>query len=256
MPIEQQPTPVLEINQTESGLQQPVVRKNSIWLPMLGAFLIGGLFFGVAAYFFGQRAEAPVVDAGDEMAPRPLSSDATTSAVTTPSTTPQGDVQLTAPSDWKTYTNTTMKDRPKDGFIYSIKYPEGWSTDLNVFTNADPTYPWTSDRLTLTNGDRELEIFRPGPSGGGGCLFPEDADMEGPYGRLGKYVDLTIDGQKYRRAIHLEADGNAQKYTVCQLYEESGLYGTPTNFGHILYTVPVNSDVTELDAILTTLARQ
>lgn len=132
---------------------------------------------------------------------------------------------------------------------YSIDVPSGWT----YIKEAEPTGEVAVDKLILAKAAYKITIFE-AATGGAPCLYPGDADSEGPFSRFTSFVDLTtVTGDKLRRGM---AQGSTSGYTVCEL--QSGGYGQPTSFGHVSITTPSGpskSALDEIDSILASLRK-
>lgn len=134
---------------------------------------------------------------------------------------------------------------------YTITVPEDWTP--NHTTTNEGT--WV-DTLTLTKGPSQLKIFQ-AATGGGMCLYPGDADFEGPSSRYDSFVIITtVDGITLRRGTTTATNGTTKGFTMCQKGTET--YGQPTVFGHMSLTTPSGPDtslLTEVDAIVASLTK-
>jgi hypothetical protein len=134
---------------------------------------------------------------------------------------------------------------------YTIEVPEGW-TPAHTTTN-DGTYV---DTLTIVKGAYQVKIFQ-AATGGAMCLYPGDADFEGPSSKYETFVDITTkDGIILRRGGSIAANGPSRGYTLCQKGSES--YGQPTGFGHTGYTTPITPDANvllEMDGMIKSLKK-
>lgn len=134
---------------------------------------------------------------------------------------------------------------------YTIAVPEGW---VPVHTSTNEGTP--VDTLTITNGSYELKIFQ-AATGGAMCLYPGNADFEGPSSRYDTFAELTTaDGLILRRGGKTVASGNTRGFTVCQKGTEN--FGQPTVFGHTGYTTPLNPDnamISQMDGMIASLKK-
>jgi len=109
-----------------------------------------------------------------------------------------------------------------------------------------------NEKIILKNGSYSLSISQ-GGFGGAVCLYPGDADVEGPSSRYIKYIEITTNsGDKLRRST----PENGQGFGICQLTQYG--WGAPTLYGHISLTVPNNPTpemLKEIDEILTSLTK-
>ena len=109
-----------------------------------------------------------------------------------------------------------------------------------------------NEKVIIKNGEYSFSITQ-GGFGGAVCLYPGDADIEGPSGRYSEYVEITTNnGDKFRRNI-LE---NGKGFSICQLTQYG--WGVPTLYGHISLTVPNNPTpemLKEIDEILSSITK-
>lgn len=133
---------------------------------------------------------------------------------------------------------------------YTIRVPADWTVSHQSTSTESPT-----DSLTLTHGEYQIKIFQ-GATGGAPCLYPGDADMEGPSSRFASFVEFAGQpGTTFRRGPTQTQDG-ALAYTVCMKTGTNTTFGQPTGFGHISYTVPANpltATLIQMDLIVATL---
>lgn len=109
-----------------------------------------------------------------------------------------------------------------------------------------------NEKIILQNGSYGLSITQ-GGFGGAICLYPGDADTEGPSARYNKYIEITTNsGDKLRRST----PDNGKGFGICQLTQYG--WGAPTLYGHISLTVPSNPTpemLKEIDGILASLTK-
>jgi len=109
-----------------------------------------------------------------------------------------------------------------------------------------------NEKIILKNGSYGLSITQ-GGFGGAVCLFPGDADNEGPSSRYVQYVEITTNsGDQLRRST----PENGQGFGICQ-HTQYG-WGAPTLYGHMSLTTPNNPTqemLREIDEILTSLTK-
>lgn len=202
--------------------------------------LVGGIAFG--SYSIGKST-----------APTPNSGAASTTAMPTP-TIDIGLMPEKSPENASTATIIKAGLGPDSGLSftkYQITVPETWIPD-HVTTNEGT---W-ADTLTLTKGTTKLKIFQ-AATGGAMCLYPGDADFEGPSSRYDAYVPITTaDGIILRRGSTNTNNGTTKGFTMCQKGSES--YGQPTVFGHMSLTTALNPDdklLSEVDEMIATLKK-
>jgi len=109
-----------------------------------------------------------------------------------------------------------------------------------------------NEKIILKNGAYGLSISQ-GGFGGAVCLFPGDAETEGPSSRYVKYVEITTNsGDQLRRST----PENGQGFGICQNTQYGS--GAPTLYGHIGLTIPNNPTpemLKEIDGILASLTK-
>ncbi|MDP3917935.1 MAG: hypothetical protein Q8Q30_02045 [Candidatus Woesebacteria bacterium] len=129
---------------------------------------------------------------------------------------------------------------------YSITAPEEWIAKKESQTVTD-------ERLILTKGEYQINIFQ-AATGGALCLYPGDADFEGPSSRFEFFKDLTSEDN---RTLRRSWNTNDLGFTVCQKGQD-GSYIQPTNYGHISISVPDAQDnkvLEEIDSIISSLKK-
>ncbi len=132
---------------------------------------------------------------------------------------------------------------------YSIDVPLDWQYSKE----GSPSGDVPSDKLTLTKGGYKITIYE-AATGGAQCLYPGDADVEGPTSKFISYTNITTQtGDLLRRGAVQGSTG----FTVCEK-QGTNSYGQPTSFGHISITTPGLPDaqmLIEVDSILTSLKK-
>ncbi len=129
---------------------------------------------------------------------------------------------------------------------YSIMFPAGWSHKKESQTTLD-------EKLVLTKEGTTITIFQ-AATGGALCLYPGDADFEGPSSKFDVFVTLTT---KDNRTMRRSGDKNGTTFTICQKAPDNS-YQQPTNYGHI--SVKLGADftpeiLTEVDSIISSLKK-
>lgn len=164
----------------------------------------------------------------------------------TPTSVDSTDSASQQPNQVKKYTHKKIDSLPFEGF--TIEYPSHWTLNLNESTNKMLFFS-----LISQNGST-LKITQ-APMGGGGCLFSNDADREGPYGRYGEYVVFKPNPTtEWRRAEYLgEIPEMRKTYSVCEKQSES--FASLTKIGGIEYLFPLFDEETlsEMDKILSSI---
>lgn len=203
--------------------------------------IIGTVGFG--SYYLGQKRNVATTN----IVPTQSQDELTINIVPSLSETP-----VSSPSAaLKTISGGVL---PKAGLSfsqYSITVPSGWTELVESQTPND-------EKLTLAKDGNQISIFQ-AATGGAMCLYPTDADFEGPSSRYTNFVNLTTkDGTSLRRSGTDTAFKGKFGFTVCQKNNEGG-YGQPTIFGHISYSLPENYDqkmLLEMDSIVTSLQKK
>lgn len=128
---------------------------------------------------------------------------------------------------------------------YELTIPSDWESSRESQTKDD-------EKLTLRSGPLTITIQQ-GGFGGAMCLYPGDAESEGPAGHYTSYVELTTaSGDKLRRSTPKDGKG----FGICQLTQYG--WGAPTLYGHIGLTVPNSptpEDLMVIDNILSSLTK-
>lgn len=128
---------------------------------------------------------------------------------------------------------------------YEITIPATWTYSRESNTKDD-------EKITVQDGSYKISIQQ-GGFGGAMCLYPGDADFEGPAGRYSAYVELTTrSGDKFRRSTPESGAG----FALCQNTEYG--WGAPTVYGHIGLTTPANptaQDLAVVDGILSSFTK-
>lgn len=154
---------------------------------------------------------------------------------------------------WDTYTHEQLENFENifDGFI--IHYPSSWNLSINKkINNLDPQESQMLF-LILEKGKSRIEITQ-APMGGGGCLFPEHVDQEGPFARYYEYETLrTTNGIEWRRALFtLHQENNETVYVICTGNDELPAFNSSTPIGNIIYYVSPDERhiISEFDEII------
>lgn len=207
---------------------------------ILIVILLGGVAYG--AYSLG-KTTTPQSEKG--------------AASTTAAPTPTEEIMLQPekkPEGAKTANTVTAGLDASSGLSftkYQITVPEGW-TPNHVTTNEGT---WV-DTLTLTKGTTQIKIFQ-AATGGALCLYPADADFEGPSSRYDSFVEITTaDNIVLRRSSTTATTGATKGYTMCQKGTEN--YGQPTGFGHMSLTTALNPGaalLAEVDGMIASLKK-
>jgi hypothetical protein len=199
---------------------------------MLVVIILTALVYG--GYYFGKKTN----------------SEAKPEAISTESETPIEIVFPASPSAVPQTLSTVIGGVSKSAGLsfdqYSITTPEEWTAKKESQTVAD-------EKLILTKGEYQINIFQ-AATGGAFCLYPGDADLEGPVSKFELFVSLTT---KDNRTLRRSGNKNENGFTVCQKGQDGG-YQQPTNYGHISIKMPANYPpeiLTEIDSIISSLKK-
>ena len=128
---------------------------------------------------------------------------------------------------------------------YTLQIPDDWAQGREKDQDLD--------RLTISNGSYNIKIFQ-AATGGAPCLYPGDADVEGPSSRFISFVEFNgASNNQFRRGT----TGPQNSMTVCEM--QSGNWGQPTSFGHISYQMPANPDenmIKIMDTIISSIKKK
>lgn len=122
----------------------------------------------------------------------------------------------------------------------------------STWTHSRESSGEDDEKIIVQGGAYKISILQ-GGFGGNVCLYPGDADFEGPAGRYSTYVELTTkSGDKLRRSTPESDTG----FAICYLSQ----YGwtVPTVYGYIGLTSPANptpQDLAVVDSILSSLTK-
>lgn len=175
---------------------------------------------------------------------------ASPSAAVLASTSPSGSVASASPSPsanaviYKKVTGGGILSFPK----YELSVPVDW-TDSKQSGGAD------DQKVIVKKGEFEISITQ-GGFGGAVCLFPGDADVEGPSSKYSAYKEITTQSGDLFRRTWTGEEMASKGYGVC--YKSQYGWGVPTIYGHISYITPVSKTkaiVDEMDAILASIKK-
>lgn len=210
--------------------------KLTIILIIVGVLLGGGYYLGTGKLPF-------------PMSPAP---GAVTTTAPTGQSSPGGALPLTTPVLTNTpaaspSSQTVSVDRVSGTSFgsFTISVPTTWTVKKEITAGA-------SARVTISRGNYSMGIYQ-AATGGAQCVYPGEAQAEMSTA-FGPFVTLhDASGNEFRRATPA---GSASGFTVCQ--KSNGLFGLPTNYGHVTYGTPVSPDpgvLQEMDAIFATLKK-
>ena len=190
---------------------------------MLLLIILGSLTYG--GYYLGKQTKIAVTPTPETVIPSPI---------VTPSQ------QLM----------TIVAGLPKSAGLsfdqYSIMAPNDWISKKEAQTAMD-------EKLILEKDGYSISIFQ-AATGGALCLYPGDAEFEGPVSKFEIFTDLTT---KDNRTLRKGGNKNDTTFTVCQKSAD-GSYQQPTNYGHISVKLPANYTPeisTEIDSIISSLKK-
>lgn len=112
-----------------------------------------------------------------------------------------------------------------------------------------------AEKVILTKGDYEISITQ-GGFGGAACLYPGDADMEGPSARYDNYKDITTQSADPFRRSWTGDEMTSSGFGICQSTQYG--WGAPTLYGHIAFITPATKSkamLDEMDAIVSSLTK-
>lgn len=129
---------------------------------------------------------------------------------------------------------------------YSIMFPSDWTSKKESQTAMD-------EKLILTKDGSTITIFQ-AATGGALCLYPGDAEFEGPSSKFESFTMLTT---KDNRTLRRSGDKNGTAFTICQKAPDNS-YQQPTNYGHISVKLAAEFTpeiLTEIDSIISSLKK-
>ncbi len=201
---------------------------------MFVVLILGGLTY--VGFYFGKQTKAPevIVKSEEEISTQQV----------TPTLTPKPSTII-----------TVVAGLPKSAGLsfdqYSVTTPDGWTSRKESQTTLD-------EKLILEKDGYSISIFQ-AATGGALCLYPGDADFEGPSSKFEKFVNLTTkDSRNLRRSQNAPTENTiGTSFTVCQKSAD-GSYQQPTNYGHISIKIPSAWDddgLKTVDSIISSLKK-
>jgi hypothetical protein len=145
-------------------------------------------------------------------------------------------------------TQTPMQRIRGGGILSFPKYELSAGSDWNVSRESDSP---DVEKISLTKDGYTFSILE-GGFGGSACLYPGDADIEGPSARYEYYVEINgKSGDLFRRSW-----SDTGGFGICQKTQ----YGweAPTLFGSIAFITPSPTSseiISEMDSILASITR-
>lgn len=196
---------------------------------LLALFLGILLTLGVVAFVLRDKFSFQVL----QVSPSPSSS----------SVSPSPSIVATPiPVSTKTVSGGGLLSFPK----FTLTVPTSW-TDTKETPNPEIV------KLVLSNGGYSISILE-GGFGGAICLFPGDADVEGPSARYTTFADITTkSGDLLRRVTPTGGSG----FGVCDKTQYG--WGEPTIYGAISISAPTSPDpamLSVVDGILSSITKQ
>ena len=131
---------------------------------------------------------------------------------------------------------------------YQMTVPPDWQ-DSRESQGAD------DEKIILTKGVYQLSITQ-GGFGGAVCLFPGDADIEGPSARYDAYKELTTQSGDLFRRSWTGTELTSTGFAICHKTQYG--WGAPTLYGHIAFITPAaktRAMIDEMDSILASLKK-
>lgn len=197
----------------------------------LTLIIFGGLIYG--AYYFGtQSSKFEKPEAINTTNNNP---DEKVISVTTPIATEKPQITIVA---------GVQKSAGLSFNQYSIVTPDDWTSKKESQTPMD-------EKLVLSKNGYEISIFQ-AATGGALCLYPGDADFEGPSSRFDVFEVLST---KDSKVLRRSGNKNGLAFTVCQRSMDNS-YQQPTTYGHISIKIPqawTEPMMKEIDAIISSL---
>ena len=127
---------------------------------------------------------------------------------------------------------------------YELTIPADWEASKEI---PGPD----SEKVILKKSGYEVSILE-GGFGGSICLYPGDADMEGPSARYEQFMEITTRSGDILRRSWTGSGG----FAICHKTQYG--WNAPTLFGHISIKTPAvytPQMITEIDNILASLTR-
>lgn len=127
---------------------------------------------------------------------------------------------------------------------FDMTVPSDWTEKRETGTDME--------RLTLSSGGYSISILE-GGFGGAICLFPGDADVEGPSARFTEFTDITTKSGNMFRRVSSTGTG----FGVCEKTQYG--WGEPTTYGAISISTPSSVDpavVKVIDGILSSIVKK
>ena len=112
-----------------------------------------------------------------------------------------------------------------------------------------------SEKVILTKDSYEISITQ-GGFGGAACLYPGDADIEGPSARYEAYKEITTKSGDALRRSWTGDEMVSKGFGICHKTQYG--WGTPTLYGHIAFITPTSKTkamLDEMDAVLSSLTK-
>jgi len=131
---------------------------------------------------------------------------------------------------------------------YEITIPLEWQETREV-ENKD------NEKVIVSKDNYQISITQ-GGFGGAACLYPGDADIEGPSARYDGYKEITTLSKDLLRRSWTGQEMASKGFGICHKSQ----YGwqAPTLYGHISFITPISkmkSILEEMDNILSSLKK-
>lgn len=149
---------------------------------------------------------------------------------------------LEADGDYKPIVFTSTQAHGVSLLPFKITYNSSWDRE---YENQSP-----KSELALLKNNHKLTIYQ-GIFGGSACIFPDSKDewsnmvMEDDPDRIiSEYVEFEKGTEVFRRVEynHENLDKDKKHFGICIGDVERKIFGSPTYYGSISYTVPLDYD--------------
>lgn len=166
--------------------------------------------------------------------------------------TPTPQTSLNSPTLTPTAPPTNTRKVTAGGILsfpkYELTVPTDWQ-DTREASGAD------DEKIVLTKGAYQISITQ-GGFGGAVCLYPGDADIEGPSARYDAFKEITTQSADLFRRSWTGDELTSSGFGICHKSQYG--WGAPTLYGHIAFITPTGKTkamLEEMDSILTSLKK-
>ena len=162
-----------------------------------------------------------------------------TAASSTPAT------PVTSPITYKKITGGGVMSFPE----YELTVPDSWQ-------GTTETLGPDAQKVIVKNGPYEISITQ-GGFGGSICLYPGDADIDGPSGRYQQFKNITTQSGDHLRRSWTGNELVSNGFAICHQTQYG--WNAPTLYGHIAFITKGGSStqsLAEMDAILASLTKK